>query len=97
MIRLEDPALRGLATDLVASTALRMPEPAPFSEGVRPAPWLERLERLLAVLDARARQARLEELKRALEAADRHTEPDARRAIELEYRLLLTSGRTRKN
>jgi DNA primase len=97
MIRLEDPALRALATDLVASTALSMPEPAPLSEGVRPAPWRERLERLLAVLDARARQARLEELKRALEAADRHAEPDTRRAIELEYRRLLTSGRTRKN
>jgi DNA primase len=97
MIRLEDPASRALATDLVASTALSMPEPAPLSEGVRPAPWRDRVERLLAVLDARTRQARLEELRRALEAADPHAEPDARRAIELEYRRLLTSGRPRKN
>jgi DNA primase len=98
MTRLEDPALRALATDLVASTAaLSMPEPAPLSEGVRPAPWRERLEQLLAALDARARQARLEELRRALEAADPHAESETRRAIQLEYRRLLTSGRTRKN
>lgn len=97
MIRLEDPALRGLATDLVASTALSMPEPAPLSDGVRPAPWRDRLERLLAVLGERVRQARLDELKRAIEAADPHAEPDTRRAIQLEYRRLLTSGRTRRN
>jgi DNA primase len=96
MGRLEDPALRGLATDLVASTALSMPEPAPMSEGVRPAPWRDRLERLLTVLEGRERHARLEDLKRALEASDRHADPDAYRAIELEYRRLLTSGRTRK-
>jgi DNA primase len=96
MARLEDPALRGVATDLVASTALSLPEPAPLSEGVRPAPWRERLERMLIVLDQRERQARLADLKRALEAADRHADPDTYRAIELEYRRLLTSGRTRK-
>ncbi len=54
MIRLDDPALRALAADLVTPSALRMPEPGPIptSEGVRPAPWLDRLERLLVVLDA---------------------------------------------
>ena len=97
MAGLEDPALRALATDLIASTALSMPEPAPLSEGVRPAPWRDRLEHLLIVLDERERQARLEDLKRTLEAADRHADPDTRRAIELEYRRLLTSGRTRKH
>ena len=49
-----------------------MPEPAPLSEGVRPAPWRERLEQMLIVLDERERQARLEDLKRSLEA-DRST------------------------
>jgi DNA primase len=97
MTRLDDPALRALATDLVASAALSMPESAPMSAGARPAPWRDRLERSSAVLDSRARQARLEELKRAIEAADPHTEPETRRAIELEYRRLLTSGRTRRN
>ena len=96
MVRLEDPAVRALATDLIASTALSMPEPAPFSEGVRPAPWQERLERMLIVLDERERQARLKDLKKALEETDPHADPDAYRAIELEYRRLLTSGRTRK-
>jgi len=97
MLRLDDPVLRALATDLVASTALSQPEPSPLSEGVRPAPWRERLERLLAALDGRVRRARLEELRKALDAADRQAEPEARRAIELEYRRLMTSGRTRKN
>ncbi len=96
MVRLDDPAVRALATDLITSSALSMPEPSPMSEGVRPAPWRDRLERLLTVLDHRERQARLEDLKRALEASDRHADPDAYRAIELEYRRLLTSGRTRK-
>ena len=96
MARLEDPTLRSLATDLIASSALSMPEPAPMSEGVRPAPWRDRLEPLLAVLDGRERQLRLEGLRRALEAADPHADPDAYRAIELEYRRLLTSGRIRK-
>jgi DNA primase len=102
MTALDDPVLRALATDLVASTALSMPEPTPLSESRseafrRPAPWLERLERVLAALDQRARQARLDELKSALEAADRHADPDAYRAIQLEYRRVLTSGQTRKN
>ncbi len=97
MLRLEDPVLRSLATDLVATTALSIPEPAPLSEGVRPGSWRDRLDGLVARLDARARQARLEELKRALEAADPQTEPEARRAIQLEYRRLLTSGQSRKN
>jgi DNA primase len=97
MTRLDDPALRSLAVELVAPSALRMPDsgPIPTSDGVRPAPWRDRLERLIEVLDRRARQARLEDLKRALEASDPQADPDARRAIELEYRRLLTSGRPR--
>ena len=39
MIRLDDPAVRTLATDLITSSALSMPDLAPLSEGVRPAPW----------------------------------------------------------
>jgi DNA primase len=63
---------------------------------VRPAPWRERLERMLIVLDARERQARLGDLNKALESTDQRADPDAYRAIELEYQRLLTSGRTRK-
>jgi hypothetical protein len=73
-----------------------MPEPAPMSEGVGPAPWLERLERLGVALAERQRQARLEDLKKALDATDPHADADTYRAIELEYRRLYTSGRTRR-
>lgn len=97
MTRLEDPALRALATDLVASAALVNPEPARLPDDLRPAPWREQLERMLEVLDDRERQARLDELKKALAAVDRQADPDAYRAIELEYRRLLTSGRTRRS
>ena len=96
MVRLDDPAVRGLATDLVASPGLSAPEPDPLSEGVRPAPWQDCLERLLPVLEERQRQARLAEVKKALDQTDRQADPDAYRAIELEYRRLLTSGRMRR-
>lgn len=97
MTRLEDPALRALATDLVASSALVNPEPARLPDDLRPAPWREQLERMLEVLDKRENRARLDELKKALAAVDRQADPDAYRAIELEYRRLLTSGRTRRS
>jgi DNA primase len=99
MLRIDEPALRALASELVTPTALRLPDsgPIPPSEGIRPAPWRDRLERLLAALDERERRMRLEQLRKALEATDRQAEPEARRAIELEYRRLMTSGRTRKN
>ncbi len=96
MVRLDDPAIRALATDLIATSALSMPEAAPLSEGVQPAPWTERLERMLVVLAERERQARLKDLERARDQTDPDTDPDAYRAIELEYRRLLTSGRVRK-
>jgi DNA primase len=94
MVRLDDPAVRALATDLIASPALSSPELDPLSVGVRPAPWQARLERLLLVLQQRQRQARLADLKKALDQSDRHADPGAYRAIELEYRRLYTSGRT---
>lgn len=96
MSRLDDPQLRALATDLAGAVALRNPEPAPVPEDLRPAPWRDRLEQMLAVLDNRERRARLEELKRALDAPELRADPDAHRAIELEYRRLLTSGRSRR-
>ncbi|MHB1560271.1 MAG: DNA primase [Isosphaeraceae bacterium] len=97
MTRLEDPALRALATDLVASSTLVNPEPARLPDNLQPAPWREQLERMLEVLDGRERHARREELRKALAAVDRQADPDAYRAIELEYRRLLTSGRTRRS
>ncbi len=98
MVRLEDPAIRSLAASLIAESALSTPDPARFPDSVhfRPAPWRERLDRILLVLGERERQARLSELKRSLDETDQHADADAYHAIELEYLRLLTSGRTRK-
>ena len=99
MVRVDDPALRSLATSLVGESALSTPDPARFPDSVhfRPAPWRERLDGILIVLEERERQARIKELKRSLDETDQHAAADAYRAIELEYLRLLTSGRTRKN
>jgi DNA primase len=96
MVRLDDPAIRELVAGLIAPTALSTPDPGRFSERVRPAPWKERLERMLIVLEEREWKKRLRDLKRSLEEIDQHTDPDAYRAIKLEHQRLLTSGRTRK-
>jgi len=92
MTRLEDPALRSLAAGLIVNSALSAPEPAPLPDGVNPAAWQVRLEEMLVVLAERERQARQRELKKALDETDKLADPDAYRAIELEYRRLLTSG-----
>lgn len=96
MLRLEAPAVRALAAGLIASTALSTPSNSPLPDGVQPAPWPERLEKMLDVLARRDRRNRLAVLKKAREETDQHADPDAYRAIELEYLRLLTSGRTRK-
>jgi len=96
MVRLDDPAVRALATSLIAQSALSTPDPGHFPENLRPAPWRDRLEKMLIVLDKHARRARLRDLKRSLDETDRHADPDAHRAIQLEYQRLLTSGQTRK-
>jgi DNA primase len=99
MVRLDDPAIRSLATSLLSESALSAPDPATFpdSDHFRPAPWRERLEGILLVLDERQRQARIKALKRSLDEADQQADSDAYNAIELEYLRLLTSGRTRKS
>jgi DNA primase len=96
MVRLDDPAVRALATDLIASSALSQPDLAPLSEGVRPAPWTERLEPMLVVLAERERKARLTDLERARARIDPVSDPDGYRAIELEYRRLITQRRVSK-
>ena len=94
MIRLDDRAIRALVVDLISQTALGTPIGSPLPENVHPAPWQERLEQMLFVLDGREWQARLRDLKKAKDETDPHADPDAYRAIELEYRRLLTSRRT---
>ncbi len=97
MIRLDDRVIRALVVDLTSQTVLGTPIAAPLPENIRPAPWQERLENMLTVLEERERQARLGDLKKAKDETDPHADPDAYRAIELEYRRLLTSRRPRKN
>jgi DNA primase len=92
MTRLLDPVVRSLAAGLIADSALTSPEPAPLPDGVRPATWQERLEKMLIVLAERERQARQRELKQALDETNKDADPDAYRAIKLEYQRLLTSG-----
>jgi DNA primase len=96
MVRLEDPAVRALAASLVTGSALSVPDPGRFRENVRPAPWRERLEGMLIVLEKRQRHARLKDLKRSLDETDEQSDPEAYRALQLEYHRLLTSGRVRK-
>jgi DNA primase len=97
MVRLDDPAVRALAASLIARSALSTPDPGHFPEDLRPAPWQKRLEEMLIVLDKRRRQARLKDLKRSLDETDRSADPEAYRAIQLEYQRLLTGGQTRKS
>jgi DNA primase len=97
MVRLDDSSVRALASSLIAQSALRTPDPGHFPEDLRPAPWRERLEEMLTVLEKRKRQARLRDLKRSLDETDRSADPEAHRAIQLEYQRLLTSGQTRKS
>ena len=52
--------------------------------------WERRLELVLGRLAERERLVRLGDLRQALEEIDRQAEPDAYRALELEYRRLLT-------
>jgi DNA primase len=96
MVRIEDPAIRHLIIDLTSETVVYTPVAAPLPESIHPAPWQERLENMLVVLDERERQAQLSDLKKAKDETDPHADPDAYRAIELEYRRLLTSRRPRK-
>ena len=96
MVRIEDPAIRHLIIDLTSETAVYTPVAQPLPESIRPAPWQERLENMLIVLDERERQARLSDLKKARDQTDPRADPDAYRAIELEYRRLLTSRGPRK-
>jgi DNA primase len=97
MFRLEDPAVRALAASLVARSALSTPDPGHFPDDLRPASWQKRLEEMLIVLEKRKRQARLKDLKRLLDETDRSADPEAYRAIQLEYQRLLTGGQTRKS
>jgi DNA primase len=84
MNRLDDSHVRALVAGLLLPL-----DPAPLPEDVRPAPWQDRLQGVLASLAKRQRQARLRDLRRALAETDEAASPDAYRALQLEYRRLM--------
>jgi DNA primase len=97
MVHIDDPAVRGLVIELASQTVLRTPMAAPLPETIRPAPWEERLENMLSVLEEREWRARLDQVRKVKEETDPNADPEAYRAIELEYHRLLTSRRPRKS
>jgi len=89
-IRLEDPQPRALAAYL-GHLASGMHEEQPLDDDTASrGDWERRLELVLGRLAERERLVRLGDLRQALEEVDRNAEPDTHRALELEYRRLLT-------
>jgi DNA primase len=84
VLRLDDPEVRALAAGLLLPI-----ESAPLPEGIRPAPWQDRLAGVLAKLADRDRQDRLRDLKGALDETDETADPATYRALITEYRRLL--------
>ncbi|WP_165247429.1 DNA primase [Paludisphaera soli] len=92
MENLDDPRPRSVVAHLSdLQDGLDRPELQPL-DAVQfpPGTWGERLEPVLGRLAERERLTRLADLRQALEETDRTAEPDAYRALQLEYRRLLT-------
>ncbi|WP_337174446.1 DNA primase [Paludisphaera sp.] len=89
---LEDPRALAVLDHLnELQEGLGRPEPQPLDEVQFPiGSWETRLEDALALFAERERLARLRDLKQALDETDKLAEPDAHRALQLEYRRLLT-------
>jgi DNA primase len=93
MLRLDDPQLRALVAALTSSM-----DSAPLPDDVRPASWQERLRGVLATLAERERQHRLRDIGLALAETDEVSNPDAFRALRLEYlRLMFQRPDTKKD
>ncbi|WP_165227197.1 DNA primase [Aquisphaera insulae] len=93
MLRLEDPRLRSLAAALTFSM-----ESSPLPDDVRPASWRDRLRGLLDTITRRERQSRIRDLGLALDEADEKADPEAYRALRLEYlRLMFQRPDTKKD
>ena len=81
MIRIDDRAIRGLIVDLAGPSAAEYARSsALFRDVVRPAPWQERLEKMLIVLDERERTARRIESEKS-DRRDRSHTPTQRRIV----------------
>jgi DNA primase len=94
MARLDDPEARAVAEEL-HHLALGMADPQPLEEGTSPpAPWQARLDLTLVRLAERERQLRIRQLLRAMEETGEDANPEAYRALQLEYQRLLTQRAT---
>lgn len=89
---LEDPGARAVVEYLNnLQEGLERPELHPLDVVQFPiGTWTDRLEGVLALFAERERLSRLQDLKQALDETDKQAEPDAYRALQLEYRRLLT-------
>ena len=93
MNRLDDPQVRALAAALTLSM-----DSSPLPEDVRPATWHDRLHGVLLTLAERERQNRLRDIGLALAETDEVSDPDAFRALRLEYlRLMFQRPDTKKD
>jgi len=90
--RLEDPLARAVAEYLSdLREGLERPELDPLDAVQFPiGTWEARLEDVLVLFAERERSARLRDLKQALDETDKRAEPGAHRALQLEYRRLMT-------
>lgn len=86
VLRLDDPNLRAFAAGLLLPI-----ESGPLETKRREAPWSERLQKLVPAIRERERQQRIRDIKKALVLmeADVSADPDARLALQVEYRRLL--------
>ena len=85
MVRLDDPQVRALAAGLVLPI-----DPVPLPEEVRPAPWQDRLQGVLARWPSGSGRTGSGTSGRALAETDEAANPDAYRALQLEYLRLMT-------
>jgi DNA primase len=84
-LRLDDRAVRALAVDLSFPI-----EPAPLPEGVRPAPWQDRLEQVLVRLTERERQVNIQAVRDAMKEVDHATDPEQYHALHVELVRLMS-------
>jgi len=89
--RLEEAAGPGALVAHLEHVGAGGADPQPLDDGsAAPGGWEERLDGVLERLAQRDHQERVKLVKQALEETDRFAEPDEHRALQLEYRRLLT-------
>jgi DNA primase len=88
VLRLDDPGVKALAASLMLPIdPVRLPEIPGCgpNDSVRPGPLHDRLTGVLACLAERDRRARLRDLSKALKDVDPVADPEAYRALQIEF------------